>query len=552
MSHQLVSSSLLHTSSSSPAVLVASTTPHDKANTMNTSGFGVCHNYQRDSFSYGARCKFVHGGNDLRTRPPTTSSTAQGRVPSNSMNRPLQAVTNMVNKPAMSNTNRNSVQSVVAQCQSPQPTHMGYVYFNTGPGYYASTSVSNNDSSTTKLEHGYWASSLLAENISMLTSFSNPSLYESVFVGNGQPIPDYQTRRLLLRCDSTGDLYPVTQQPSSSTTFALLSSNPTMWHKRLGHPSEDVLRRLESSRFISCNKTKHKYNADGSLSRYKARLVANVRSQQQGIDCDATFSPVVEPATISIVLSLSRSLYGLKQAHRAWFQQFASFITRVGFQHNKTDTSLFVYHQGSDIAYLLLYVDHIILTASSTALLQRIITVLHGEFAMTDLGSLNYFLGISAHERRLYYFCLNYFLGISEFAMTDLEEILKWAHMQHCNPCKTSVDTESKLGSDGDSICLYMHDPRDLHFHALKRILRYVRGTIDHGLQLHVSSTSQLTAFTDPDWAGCFVTLRSTSRYCVFLGDNLLSWFAKRQVTLSRSIAEAEYRDIAIVVAEAA
>ncbi|GKF16644.1 ribonuclease H-like domain-containing protein, partial [Tanacetum coccineum] len=57
-------------------------------------------------------------------------------------------------------------------------------------------------------------------------------------------------------------------------------------------------------------------------------------------------------------------------------------------------------------------------------------------------------------------------------------------------------------------ICLYMHDPRDPHFIALKRILRYVRGTIDHGLQLHVSSTSQLTAYTNFDWAGCPVTHR--------------------------------------------
>ncbi|GKF88417.1 ribonuclease H-like domain-containing protein [Tanacetum coccineum] len=89
-------------------------------------------------------------------------------------------------------------------------------------------------------------------------------------------------------------------------------------------------------------------------------------------------------------------------------------------------------------------------------------------------------------------------------------------------------------------ICLYMHDPRDPHFTALKRILRYVRGTIDHGLQLYVSSTSQLTAYTDADWAGCPVTRRSTSGYCVFLGDNLLSWSAKRHVTLSRSSVEAD------------
>ncbi|GKC19727.1 ribonuclease H-like domain-containing protein [Tanacetum coccineum] len=67
-----------------------------------------------------------------------------------------------------------------------------------------------------------------------------------------------------------------------------------------------------------------------------------------------------------------------------------------------------------------------------------------------------------------------------------------------------------------------MHDPRDPHFTALKRILRYVRGTIDHGLQLHVSSTAQLTAYTDADWAGCPVTRRSTSGYCTAWLQNLL------------------------------
>ncbi|GJX79317.1 ribonuclease H-like domain-containing protein [Tanacetum coccineum] len=176
------------------------------------------------------------------------------------------------------------------------------------------------------------------------------------------------------------------------------------------------------------------------LNIYKARLVANGSSQQLGIDCDETFSPVVKPATIHIVLSLAlsrhwpihqldvknaflnghlsktvymhqppdfvnprcpnyvcllqRSLYGLKQAPCAWFQRFAGYATRVGFSHSRCDSSLFIYRHGAEIAYLLIYVDDIVLTASSTALLQRIISSLHREFEMTDLGALNYFLGI--------------------------------------------------------------------------------------------------------------------------------------------------------------
>ncbi|GKF18908.1 ribonuclease H-like domain-containing protein [Tanacetum coccineum] len=95
------------------------------------------------------------------------------------------------------------------------------------------------------------------------------------------------------------------------------------------------------------------------------------------------------------VCLLQRSLYGLKQAPRAWFQRFAAYAARVGFLHSRCDSSLFIYRQGSDTAYLLLYVDDIVLTASSTALLQGIIASLHAEFSMTDLGQLNYFLGVS-------------------------------------------------------------------------------------------------------------------------------------------------------------
>ncbi|GJX75990.1 ribonuclease H-like domain-containing protein [Tanacetum coccineum] len=228
----------------------------------------------------------------------------------------------------------------------------------------------------------------------------------------GFSVKDFRTCQILLRCDSTGDLYPV------------LVPRP---------PDVNIVRSLWLFR--------HKHNADGSLNRYKARLMANDSTQIAGIDVDETFSPVVKPATIRTVLSLAisrhwpvhqldvknaflhgslsetvymhqppgfrdprhpdhvcllqRSLYGLKQAPRAWFQRFAAYAARVGFLHSRCDSSLFIYRLGSDTAYLLSYVDDIVLTASSTALLQRIIASLHAEFSMTDLGPLNYFLGVS-------------------------------------------------------------------------------------------------------------------------------------------------------------
>ncbi|KAJ0436512.1 putative RNA-directed DNA polymerase [Helianthus annuus] len=159
---------------------------------------------------------------------------------------------------------------------------------------------------------------------------------------------------------------------------------------------------------------RHKFKQDGSLERSKARLVVNGKSQTVGIDSQDTFSPVVKPATETVymfqppgftdstkpnhVCRLRKSLYGLKQAPRAWFQRFSNFITSHGFKSSVCDSSLFVFRQGSHTAYLLLYVDDIILTASSGTLLKNIIGLLSREFAMSDLGALHHFLGISVRR----------------------------------------------------------------------------------------------------------------------------------------------------------
>ena len=344
---------------------------------------------------------------------------------------------------------------------------------------------------------------------------------------------------------------------------------------------------------------RHKFHSDGSLSRYKARWVCRGYSQQHGIDFDETFSPVVKPSTIRTVLSiaissswpihqldvknaflngslqetvycqqplgfidsskpnhvclLQKSLYGLKQAPRAWFQRFSTFIQTIGFTPSLSDSSLFVYHQNSNVAYLLLYVDDIVLTASSQSFLAHIISSLSVEFSMTDLGSLHHFLGIAVTRDSH-----GLFLSQRQYIL----DLLSRAGMLECQPSRTPVDTTTKLSSTGESFsdstlyrsitgalqyltitrpeisyavqqaCLFMHDPRVPHFNHVKRVLRYLKGTLDYGLHINVSSPSSLTAYSDADWAGCPDTRRSTSGYCVFLGNNLISWSSKRQVTV--------------------
>ncbi|XP_021749530.1 uncharacterized protein LOC110715275 [Chenopodium quinoa] len=225
------------------------------------------------------------------------------------------------------------------------------------------------------------------------------------------------------------------------------------------------------------------------------------------------------------------------------------------------------------MAYLLLYVDDIILTTSSDRLRAGIISQLQTEFPMTDLGPLSYFLGIAVTRTPSYLL-----LSQEKYA----QEILERAGMGSCKPTATPVVTKSKLSAEAgppfrdptlyrslagalqyvtftrpdiayavQQVCLFMHDPRKSHYDALKRIMRYYLGTIDHGLHLYPSAVHRLITYTDADWGGCLDTRRSTSGYCYFLGDNLISWPSKRKHTLSKSSAEAEYRGVANVVSEA-
>jgi hypothetical protein len=106
----------------------------------------------------------------------------------------------------------------------------------------------------------------------------------------------------------------------------------------------------------------------------------------------------VDSSHPNMVCWLNRSLYSLKQAPRAWNHRFAAFLVTLGFVEAKSDTSLFIYHHGADTAYLLLYVDDIVLTASEP-LLRRIIAALQQEFAMKDLGVLYHFLGVTIEPR---------------------------------------------------------------------------------------------------------------------------------------------------------
>nr|XP_020195890.1 uncharacterized mitochondrial protein AtMg00810-like [Aegilops tauschii subsp. strangulata] len=225
--------------------------------------------------------------------------------------------------------------------------------------------------------------------------------------------------------------------------------------------------------------------------------------------------------------------------------------------------------------YLLVYVDDIVLVCSSPTAADALVTALGRDFAVKDLGQLHFFLGIEvAHQSR------------GSLALTQKKyslNLLRCARMLKCKTSPMPMSSTDKLSAvDGalpspedateyrsivgglqyltitrpdlsfavNRVCQYLHAPTDVHWFAVKRILRYVRLTVSFGLRLRPSSSRVLFAFSGADWAGCPDDQRSTGGHVVFLGPNLIAWSARRQATVSRSSTEAEYKSVANTTAK--
>jgi hypothetical protein len=214
----------------------------------------------------------------------------------------------------------------------------------------------------------------------------------------------------------------------------------------------------------------------------------------------------VNPTQPEHVCLLNKSLYGLKQAPRAWYSQFTTYITSLRFVEAKSDTSLFIFWYSTDMVYLLIYVDDIILTASSAALMQQTISALKREFVKKDFRPLHHFLGVSIQHQ-----ADGLVLTKCQFAL----DILERAGMVDCKPVLMLVDMQGKVSVESrppvadlthfrslakalqyltftrpdiayvvQQICLHMHDLWEPHLTALKRTLRYLWGILEYGLLL--------------------------------------------------------------------
>ncbi|CAA0816600.1 cysteine-rich RLK (RECEPTOR-like protein kinase) 8 [Striga hermonthica] len=323
---------------------------------------------------------------------------------------------------------------------------------------------------------------------------------------------------------------------------------------------------------------KVKKKVDGTINRYKARLVARGFSQEYGQDYEETFSPVTKMTTIRTVISLAtckewnlwqldvknaflygaldrdiymeqppgfisekfpnyvcrlkKALYGLKQAPRAWYGKIAQYLEFCGFKSSYADSSLFIKKTSSVCIMLLLYVDDMIITGNDNAEIAHVRDELSLCFEMKSSGEASYFLGLEVEKSG------GFFISQQGYATTLLNRF----NMKGSKPMTTPMESCLKLAKDGGklledatffhqlvgslfyltitrpNICFgvgvisqFMDKPRETHLIAAKRILRYIKSTLNFGLRYKKDISFSLSGFVDADWAGDINDRRSTT-----------------------------------------
>ena len=255
-------------------------------------------------------------------------------------------------------------------------------------------------------------------------------------------------------------------------------------------------------------------------------------------------SGYVDATHPTYVCKLHKSLYGLKQAPMAWFERFTFHLIHLGFQASFADSSLFIFQSKSTIIYLLLYVDDIILIGNNSKHVSSLVVALNSVFELKDLGDLNYFLGVQISRTPF-----GFTLTQSKYA----SDVLHRFHMQNSKPTKTScypstrllphngvalsnpteyrsmvgalqylTFTRLDLAFSVHQLCQFMSHPTTIHLEAAKRVLRYLRGTLYHGISFSPGPLT-LTAFLNADQAGDPFEHRSTTSLLVFLGPSPIS-----------------------------
>lgn len=364
-----------------------------------------------------------------------------------------------------------------------------------------------------------------------------------------------------------------------------------------------------------------KRDANGNIERYKARLVAKGFMQRQGVDFNEVFAPVGKHSTLRALLAvvvekglqlhqldvktaflngdleeviymrqppgyeqggpkmvcrLHKSLYGLRQAPRAWHAKLKSELESMGFRASTADASLFVRNQGDNVEYMLIYVDDILIASKELTAVQAVKTELGSIFDVRDLGEAKFFLGMeitrNTEDGTIKLSQVRAIKDlVSKFNMVDaktkttpisvttrlckgesklvdkeqvpyLELVGSLLYLAAC----TRPDIAQAVGA----LSRYMQHPTEQHWNAAKNVLRYLSGTPEVGIVFKQGGGS-LVGYCDASYADDLDTRRSTTGYVFLLGGGAVSWASKVQPTVALSTAEAEYMAAASAAKEA-
>ncbi|RVW61349.1 Retrovirus-related Pol polyprotein from transposon RE1 [Vitis vinifera] len=238
------------------------------------------------------------------------------------------------------------------------------------------------------------------------------------------------------------------------------------------------------------------------------------------------------------VCRLRKSLYGLKQSPKAWFERFTKVVKGYGFVQCQSDHTLFVKHfPEGKLAIIIVYVDDIILTGDHEEKIDLLKKLLTKEFEIKDLGNLKYFLGMEIARSKK---------GIAVSQRKYVLDLLNETGMLGCKPAETPYGYNCQTsGFSVSVVSQFMNNPTEKHMTAVIRILRYLKMTPGKGLFFQRTTNKEIEIFSDADWAGSVTDRRSTSGYCSFVWGNLVTWRSKKQSVVARSSAEAEFRAMA-------
>ncbi|GJR03580.1 retrovirus-related pol polyprotein from transposon TNT 1-94 [Tanacetum coccineum] len=263
------------------------------------------------------------------------------------------------------------------------------------------------------------------------------------------------------------------------------------------------------------------------------------------------------------VYKLKKALYGLKQAPKAWYDRLKAFLIKHEYKMGMVDNTLFTKKKSSNLIIVQIYVDDIIFGLTCQDMCDEFAKIMHDEFEMSMMGELNFFLGLQVKQMED---------GISFNQSKYIKEMLKKFGLEDSKPMKTPMSSDTKLTKDEEcesvdstkyrdmigsllyltasrpdtmfSVCLCAHfqeDPKTSHLEVVKRIFRYIKGTMHLGLWYPKGTDIETIVYAESDLAGDYVDRKSTSGFCTFVGCCLTSWLSKKQTALAISTTKVEY-----------